>query len=790
VPSNVPSPATPTDSRPARTGSTSANPTAGTGSTSANPTAGTGSTVTDPGGSAGTTSSAGTGSADTGSAGIERAPTSPDEPPDPLRPDVGAERAPTSPDEAPDPLHPDLAAERERLAYAYRCLADMRDRTEAALAAGDSAAQAVDSAIAQAHLAHRLRTLDPSMPGLSFGRIDHEDGERWYVGRRHVEDEAGDPVVVDWRASVSTPFYRATAADAMDLHLRRRFVMSGQELDDLFDEVFDDPDSVHAARHGGIPDPLLAELERARTGAMRDIVSTIQAEQDVVIRASLDTCLVVQGGPGTGKTAVGLHRAAFLLYEHRGTLDDEGVLVVGPNPLFLRYIAQVLPSLGEVAVRQTTIERLLELLVAAPGTGADAGRAAGRVRAVDTDAAARVKGDARMATVLTRALDATITPPTEDLSVPTPWGPVTLTADEMATAIDEIRARGVAHSVGRSALRSRLLRLATQRFVDRRGEDAADPSALDAALRAARPLQSALSRMWPTVSGLTLAKRVLTNRRVLGVAASGVLSADEQALVHRKAARKGEHEPWTAADLVIVDEAEALVNGVARTYGHVVVDEAQDLSAMALRALARRCPSRSMTVLGDLAQATAPAAQQSWDEAVRHLGSPELARIEELTLGYRVPAPVLDFANRLLPSVAPGVSPSQSVRQQGRAPVVVHVDETDRLAAEVAGVVTEQAGRWSSVGVVVPAERWDAVRAALVEAGTGFGEALAEGEKVTLVSPMQAKGLEFDGVVVVEPALVVGGTEAGGRLLYVALTRAVQELTIVHAEPLPEPLRQ
>jgi len=704
-------------------------------------------------------------STDTGSAGIERAPTGPDEP--------------------ADPLHPDLAAERERLAYAYRCLTDMRERTEAALAAGDSAAQAVDSAIAQAALAHRLRTLDPSMPGLSFGRIDHEDGARWYVGRRHVEDEAGDPVVVDWRASVSTPFYRATAADAMDLHLRRRFVMTGQELDDLFDEVFDDPDSVHAARHGGIPDPLLAELERARTGAMRDIVSTIQAEQDVVIRASLDTCLVVQGGPGTGKTAVGLHRAAFLLYEHRGTLDDEGVLVVGPNPLFLRYIAQVLPSLGEVAVRQTTIERLLELLVAAPA----AGRAAGRVRSVDDHDTAMVKGDARMAVVLARALHATVTPPTEDLRVPTPWGSVTLTAGEMVTAIEEILARGVAHSVGRTALRSRLLRLATQRFVDRRGEDAADPAALDAALRAAKPLQGALGRMWPTMSGLTLAKRVLTNRRVLAAAASGVLSPEEQALVHRRAARKGEHEPWTAADLVIVDEAEALVNGVARTYGHVVVDEAQDLSAMALRALARRCPSRSMTVLGDLAQATAPAAQRSWDEAVRHLGSPEHARIEELTLGYRVPAPVLDFANRLLPSVAPGVSPSQSVRQQGRAPVVVHVDDGGRLAAEVAAVVTAQAGRWSSVGVVVPAERWEAVRSALADAGTGFGEALAEGEKVTLVSPLQAKGLEFDGVVVVEPAFVAGGTEAGGRLLYVALTRAVQELTIVHAEPLPEPLR-
>ncbi len=221
--------------------------------------------------------------------------------------------------------------------------------------------------IAKAHLNARLRSLDTEVDGLAFGRLDAEAGDTWYVGRRHVEDEAGDPVVVDWRAPVSTPFYRATAADPLELKRRRRFLMTARHVDDLFDEVFDDPDSVDAAHHGGIPDPLLAELERSRTGEMRDIVATIAAEQDVVIRAPLDTCLVVQGGPGTGKTAVGLHRAAFLLFEHREQLDREGVLVVGPNPLFLQYIAQVLPSLGEAATRQTTVERLVGGRVARAG---------------------------------------------------------------------------------------------------------------------------------------------------------------------------------------------------------------------------------------------------------------------------------------------------------------------------------------------------------------------------------------------------------------------------------------
>ena len=235
----------------------------------------------------------------------------------------------------------------------------MRARTKQATEIADNAAQEVDSAIAKAHLNARLRSLDTEVDGLAFGRLDAEAGDTWYVGRRHVEDEAGDPVVVDWRAPVSTPFYRATAADPLELKRRRRFLMTARHVDDLFDEVFDDPDSVDAAHHGGIPDPLLAELERSRTGEMRDIVATIAAEQDVVIRAPLDTCLVVQGGPGTGKTAVGLHRAAFLLFEHREQLDREGVLVVGPNPLFLQYIAQVLPSLGEAATRQTTVERLV-----------------------------------------------------------------------------------------------------------------------------------------------------------------------------------------------------------------------------------------------------------------------------------------------------------------------------------------------------------------------------------------------------------------------------------------------
>lgn len=658
--------------------------------------------------------------------------------------------------------HPELAEEQHYVDNAYRCLAAMRERTARVAEISDSAAQAVDSAAAQWHLERRLSTLDTEVPGLSFGRLDEEDdGLTWYVGRRHVEDARGEPVVVDWRADVATPFYRATAADPLGLSRRRRFLMTDRRVDDLFDEVFDDPDSVDAAHHGGIPDPLLAELERGRTGEMRDIVATIAAEQDLVIRAPLDSCLVVQGGPGTGKTAVGLHRAAFLLYEHRRLLDGAGVLVIGPNPLFLRYIAQVLPSLGETAVRQTTLDRLLA------GT-------AYRVRATDSDEQARLKGDGRLSRVLARAVAAARRAADEPLDVRTGWGTVRLDAADINAAVSEIVDRDVAHNVGRNALRTQLLRLVRQELADRRGEELATSLELESRLNADRDWQRALDRIWPTLSAPAVVRRLLTSPTALRQAAAGVLAPDEQGLLRRPGARRAGDEPWTEADLALLDEAQWLVAGPPPAYGHVVVDEAQDLSAMGLRALARRCPSRSMTVLGDLAQATAAAAQRSWADVVGHLGSPTTIRRVDLDLGYRVPAPVMDFANRLLAEAAPGVTPTASVRVDGRAPRLVAV-AADAIAAEVERLARSLAGEWSSVGVVAP----DEVRAAL-----------PRDLPVTVVPPDQAKGLEFDVVIVAEPAAIGTSDDHARnlRLLYVALTRPVQELVVVHARPLPAAL--
>jgi DNA helicase IV len=398
------------------------------------------------------------------------------------------------------------------------------------------------------------------------------------------------------------------------------------------------------------------------------------------------------------------------------------------------------------------------------------------VRAFDLAEVAALKGDARMATVLARAAAATIKPPPEDLGIATSWGRVRISKDDIAVAIAEIRERAVPHNVGRNALRTQIVRMAEQDIAERRNEDTA-PLGFADDLRKAKEFQSALS-VWPAVSPPALVRRLLSSRTALRTAADGVLDDREQALLLRKSTRRIDDEPWTAADLVLVDEAEALADGVRRTYGHIVLDEAQDLTAMELRLLARRCPRNSMTVLGDLAQATRPGAQRSWDDVLLHLGSPAGAEFTELDLGYRVPAPIIDFANQLLPEAAPDVRPTRSVRESGPAPEIVLVDRDEELAPVVQRIVDELAARWTSVGVVIPE-------------GTGVVlESVAPG--VTVVSPPEAKGLEFDAVVVVEPAKFVPATgdehRAGLRLLYVALTRAVQTLTIVHREPLPPPL--
>ncbi|MGH9064819.1 MAG: HelD family protein, partial [Acidimicrobiales bacterium] len=626
---------------------------------------------------------------------------------------------------------------------------------------------------------------------LCFGRIDTARpggaAETWYIGRRHVEDGAGDPVVVEWRAPVAVPFYRARPNDPMGLVRRRQFLVDGRQVVSLADDRFGEgagSDGDPRLRGG---DALLAELERSRAGEMLDIVATIQVEQDEVIRSPLPGVLAVQGGPGTGKTAIGLHRAAYLLYAHP-ELARSSVLVVGPNRTFLRYISMVLPSLGEEAVLQTTLADLV------PGVRAPGPEAPG---------AELVKGDVRMAAVLVQALAGRRGTVEEDVVLSYRLTRLVLAAADVNAAAGALASRQAPYQAGRAALRDRLVSMAYRRAVQEPALlGSVEPAGVARALRADPGFRAALDRLWPAVSAKSLVRDLLDSPVRLARAAAGVLTPDEQAALLGRdgaagaagaaaeaAAATRRARSWTVADIPLLDEAEALLGGVGRTYGHVVVDEAQDLSPMQLRMLARRCPAGSMTVLGDLAQGTGAFAHDSWDEVVEHLPTPEGHRLEELTLGYRAPGQVLDLASRLLAVAAPGIVPTESVRRGRQSPLIVRTGPTGLLpeaAAQAAGL-----GRsYGSVGVVTAAAAVRGASRALAAAGVDYGVAERDGlaRPVTVLAAVEARGLELDAVVVVEPAAILADAPRGLRLLYVCLTRPVQALSIVHAAPLPDAL--
>jgi DNA helicase IV len=678
-----------------------------------------------------------------------------------------------------DPAHPpsvaaELAAEWWHLARARAQLARMREHT---LSLGAEAGDAIAGEALARALWHRARALQDD-PGttLFFGRIDTREGpqvERLHIGRRHVTDEAGDPIVIDWRAAVATPFYRASATEPMGVLLRRRFGVEGGELTAFEDEHLlgpggTGPGGVDQQPAGHRSDLLAREVERPRIGPMRDIVATIQPEQDQIVRADLGTTVCVQGAPGTGKTAVGLHRAAWLLYAHRDRLTRSGVLVVGPSTTFLEHVGAVLPSLGEVAVRHTTVEGLV-------------GHA--RVRAIDSTRVARLKGQARMADVLRRALWAQLRPATQALVVPRGSRRWRVPAHEVQDILDELRTRGVRYAAARAMLPQRLAHAVLLRM--EQAGDAPDDRVQDAVARSA-PVRGYVRGVWPQASPAG----VLT--RVLGTGAG--LAPDQQEMVWPTAARSPGSARWSAADLVLLDELTDLVERTP-SLGHVVLDEAQDLSPMQLRAVGRRASTGSLTVLGDLAQGTTPWATDSWAESLTHLGAPldRGAVLEVLDRGFRVPAAVIDYAARLLPEIAPGLGPPASIRQdrgllQVRAvadPVTGAVSATrDASAAE------------GTVGVIVPDPWTDRVAAALAGAGVphqvlGRDHDEEPPARVHLVPATLAKGLEFDQVVLVEPAAIADAEpdrRTGLRRLYVVLTRAVSGLRVVHSQPLPGPL--
>jgi DNA helicase IV len=764
------------------------------------------------------------------------------------------------------PTDPELAAEQAYLDRAYARLDAMRDAARSVRDAygdvqrGGTHQARLERDIAYDLTARRLAALDIGDAPLCFGRLDHLDRTTHYIGRLGVDDEDHEPLVVDWRAPVAAPFYRATARQAMGVARRRHFLTKrGRILVGLDDEVFDrDAADAHGLQISG-EGALMAALERERTGRMHDIVATIQAEQDEAIRADLQGPLILTGGPGTGKTAVALHRAAYLLYTHRDRLAGQGVLLVGPSAVFLRYIEQVLPSLGEHDVVLSTVPGLRSRLRASPAP----------------PDAARVKGDARLAAVIARAVADRQRPLRSDLTVLLDGVRVVVSRRDTARIVAAARQRPGPHNQQRPYVAGRLVDLlagrwkrAAARAYERQRLDRvpdgdraalADPGigaaiargealpegfeeSLRSRLRRLPGVREALDWMWPVLSGTELVHDLLGFPALLRSAAGGDLSDAEQQILRRPWTPSAADAAWTDADVALVDEADHLLGPVElahprragrrgpsaeevaqaarvieelglagatdartlaarfgdapapraepaglRTYAHVLVDEAQDLTAMQWRMLARRCPNGSMTIVGDPGQASRPGALTSWDSVLPHLPARHAPRFATLSVNYRTPAEIMVVAQQLLNVAAPDVEPSTSVRATGEQPLF-QAATADRLVDDVARTVRERAARPGKIAVIAPGALHDQIVASLPELDVAAGTADALDARVAVLDAGDAKGLEFDHVVVVEPAKLVTSDRAGLRLLYVTITRATQTLAIVHAEPLPEGL--
>ncbi|MGI5347729.1 HelD family protein [Streptomyces sp. CA-250714] len=707
-------------------------------------------------------------------------------------------------------LQAELAAER---AYTDRCRATL-DRTNVAAQhrvlegagvltgqhSGESAGEGVagDGASAEA-LGRYLRSYtkelreEPDGPPF-FGRLDFGDdgpggeeagehrGQRYYIGRRRVsEHPSAPPLVLDWRAPVARAFYQATAADPQGVRSRRRFGwapggtgtaedLTGLEDENLVSAAQDGPATAGSALASSI---VAGEIERPRVGPMRDIVATIQPEQDDLVRSGPDSSLCVQGAPGTGKTAVGLHRAAYLLYTHPRRIERGGMLVVGPNQAFLGYISAVLPALGEVGVRQCTVR---DLLPDHP------------VREQDSPEAVELKHSAAMATVLRRALYARVRLPDGPVAVPEGSYRWRLDEEDLRAVVEETLAQQPPYEVGRERVRARTVALLRDQAERRAG-----PPGGEWLRRMGRKkeLTGFLDAVWPRTKPEEAVAELLGDAGVLARAADGLLDEDEQHVLlwQGRRPRSPRTARWSEADVLLLDEVAGLIAHPEESYRHVVVDEAQDLSPMQCRVLARRSRFGSLTVLGDLAQGTTPWAARDWPEQLAHLGAPDAA-VTPLTTGFRVPSELLAVANRLLGSLGVRVPPARSLRTGGELETV-RVPTAAGLRGAVPERVAAALGREGSVGVIAAGERVAQVRGALEAAGIAAGTPGGGGElaRVTVVSAELAKGLEYDHVVLVEPAEIANSGPRGLQRLYVALTRAVSRLEILHAAGLPEAMR-
>ena len=714
--------------------------------------------------------------------------------------------------------HPDLPDEQAYIDHAYDCLEQskvaawqLRDLNEADLG-GTFQARFERNAFDEA-LLKRLTDLDLGNAALVFGRIDRFAGddptsptsptsddvdpgmEAFHIGRLAVADQNAEPIVVDWRAPVAEPFYRATGREPMGLARRRHFAVEGCNLLGIEDELFGDGhlglghDEGLSDSSGGTElrgySTLIASLERGRTGTLGDIVATIQGEQDEIIRSPQAGVLVVQGGPGTGKTVVALHRAAYLLYTHRFPLEDQGVLVIGPNRVFLKYIEQVLPSLGEAGIDQVVLADLV------PGVRFTAGDEVSSL-------AARVKGDARMSDVIDHAVNDRERPLRDDLVVPFGSGYVRLAAAESARIVKQARRRFRRHNAARRWIEGEVFdaMAATWRAGELTGHE------VRSEVRGLDQVREALDRMWPVLTPAELLHDLFGSNALLRLAAGATLEDREFKALYRPRSESVESVPWTTADIALLDDAREVLgpkpgkggkideSDEIRTYGHIVIDEVQDLTPMQLKMATRRSLNGSMTVVGDIAQATGAFAPDDWDDVLRHLPDRKAPRVIGLSVGYRIPAQIMELANRVMAAATPGLRAPESVRVGDIGPRIVAVDQlASGVADEVERLRDDLAG--ASVAVVAPDALCDEVSDALTERGLEHGRAAIGGldHALTVVPVSVVKGLELDAVIVVEPSAIVSAQEHGLRALYVALTRPTQRLSIVHHDALPASLR-
>jgi DNA helicase IV len=662
-------------------------------------------------------------------------------------------------------LDTELATERDHLESSRAALRRMRDRAQALFSTGDKVAG--DSYTAEQlgrHMARRVKELadDPDTP-LFFGRLDiDEEDAAYHIGRRHVTDDAGEPMVLDWRAPLSRSFYRASVRDPQGISTRRRFGFVKGELTSFEDEHLDRGEELGTSSR-----ILTAEIERPRVGPMRDIVATIQPEQDELVRADLADSICVQGAPGTGKTAVGLHRAAYLLYLHRERLRKSKVLILGPNTAFLSYISAVLPTLGEVEVLQSTVDELV-------------GRAP--VKAGDSLAATALKHDVRMAEALRRTLWNRIGKPTGPIMVSDGSYRWRIDVEPLRRIVDEARREGLPYAVGRERVRARVVGLLQRQSEYRTGNSPSEPW-LRRMSRIAQVTEF-LEAAWPAVTPESLVVALLTEPELAG----DVFTDEERETIRWvKPPRTVKSARFSVADLLLLDEAAGLLERET-SFGHVVVDEAQDLSPMQARAIARRSEHGSITLLGDLAQGTAPWATTDWRDILAHLGKPDAA-VVPLTVGFRVPEVVVALANRLLPALGVNVPEAVSLRRDGDLSVIAVPEPADldgrTLAAGPAALSHE-----GSVAVIAADAAVDRLRAHLDAAGVEHStpDEVDDPARVTVVPATLVKGLEYDHVIVHEPADIVAAEPKGLNRLYVVLTRAVTRLSVLHSKPLPEAL--